>query len=108
MLRPRWFVLLAVRPGKSLSCASNRQRNGPKKTGNEVQVVSTPNDSNERLALYQQILGSGSDKVDVLQIDVVWSGLLATHLIDLKPYSKGVEKDHFPSIIANNTVVESW
>ncbi|MBB5189430.1 trehalose/maltose transport system substrate-binding protein [Silvimonas terrae] len=75
-----------------------------KKTGNEVQVVTPPNDSNERLALYQQILGSGSDKIDVLQIDVVWPGLLASHLVDLKPYTKGVEKQYFPSMIANNTV----
>ncbi|GGP17780.1 ABC transporter substrate-binding protein [Silvimonas iriomotensis] len=75
-----------------------------KKTGNEVQVVTPPNDSNERLALYQQILGSGSDKIDVLQIDVVWPGLLASHLVDLKPYTKGVEKEYFPSMIANNTV----
>ncbi|KPC49281.1 ABC transporter substrate-binding protein [Amantichitinum ursilacus] len=90
--------------GQELELCKQSADEWAKKTGNEVQVVSTPNDSNERLALYQQILGSGSDKVDVLQIDVVWSGLLASHLIDLKPYSKGVEKDHFPSIIANNTV----
>ena len=75
-----------------------------KKTGNEVQVINAPNDSNERLALYQQILGSGSDKIDIYQIDVVWPGLLASHLIDLKPYTKGAEKDFFPSIVANNTV----
>jgi trehalose/maltose transport system substrate-binding protein len=74
------------------------------KTGNEVQVVATPNDSNERLALYQQILSSGSDKIDVYQIDVVWTGILANHLIDLKPYTHGAEKQHFPSIVANNTV----
>lgn len=75
-----------------------------KKTGNDVQVVATPNDANERLALYQQILGSGSDKIDVYQIDVVWTGILANHMVDLKPYSKGTEKLHFPSIVANNTV----
>ena len=75
-----------------------------RKTGHEVQVINAPNDSNERLALYQQILGSGSDKIDIYQIDVVWPGLLASHLIDLKPYTKGAEKEHFPAIIANNTV----
>ena len=90
--------------GQELELCKQSADQWAKNTGNEVQVVSTPNDSNERLALYQQILGSGSDKVDVLQIDVVWSGLLATHLIDLKPYSKGAEKNHFPSIVANNTV----
>ncbi len=75
-----------------------------RKTGNEVQVVNAPNDSNERLALVQQILASGSDKIDVFQIDVVWPGLLASHLVDLKPYTAGAEKEHFPSMIANDTV----
>src|SRR2546429_8932946 len=75
-----------------------------KKTGNEVQVVATPNDASERLALYQQVLSAGSDKIDVFQIDVVWPGLLAAHLADLKAYTKGAEGEHFPGIIANNTV----
>ncbi|WP_341678243.1 ABC transporter substrate-binding protein [Niveibacterium sp. SC-1] len=73
-------------------------------TGNEVQVVTTPNDSNERLALYQQILANGSDKIDVFQIDVVWPGVLANHLVDLRPYSQGAEKTHFAGMVANATV----
>jgi len=75
-----------------------------KRTGNEVTVVQTPNDATERLALYQQILNSKSDRIDVYVIDVVWPGLLASHFVDLKKYSKGAEKEHFPSIVANNTV----
>jgi trehalose/maltose transport system substrate-binding protein len=75
-----------------------------KKTGNVVEVVPTPSDSSALLALYQQILGSGSDKIDVFEIDVVWPGTLANHLVDLRPYSKGAEAQHFPSLIANNTV----
>src|SRR5689334_840905 len=75
-----------------------------KKTGNTVKVVSTPNDTNERLALYQQILASGAADIDVFQIDVIWPGILGSHFIDLKPYTKGAEKDHFPAIVDNNTV----
>jgi trehalose/maltose transport system substrate-binding protein len=75
-----------------------------KKTGNTVKVVSTPNDTNERLALYQQILASGASDIDVFQIDVIWPGILGSHFIDLKPYTKGAEKDHFPAIVDNNTV----
>ncbi|VWC20615.1 sugar ABC transporter substrate-binding protein [Burkholderia lata] len=74
------------------------------KTGNEVELISMPNNSSEQLALYQQLLGSGSDKIDVMQIDGVWPGILANHLVDLKPYSKGQESQSFPSIVANNTV----
>ncbi|MEO6031971.1 MAG: ABC transporter substrate-binding protein [Burkholderiaceae bacterium] len=74
------------------------------KTGNEVRVVATPNSSTERLALYQQWLAAGAQDVDVYQIDVIWPGLLANHLIDLRPYSKGAEDAHFKSIVDNNTV----
>ncbi|CAH2787317.1 MAG: Maltodextrin ABC transporter, substrate-binding protein MdxE [uncultured Caballeronia sp.] len=74
------------------------------KTGNEVEFISMPNNSSETLALYQQLLSSGSDKIDVMQIDTVWPGILANHLINLKAYSKGQEGQSFPSIVANDTV----
>jgi len=90
--------------GQELALCKSAAEGWAKKTGNQVEVVSTPNDGSERLALYQQVLAAGADKIDVLQIDVVWPGLLASHLIDLKPYTKGVEKNHFESLIANNTV----
>lgn len=90
--------------GQELELCRGAAEAWARKTGNEVQVVSTPSDSSERLALYQQVLSARSDKIDVFQIDVVWPGLLATHLLDLRPYSKGVEKQHFAGMIANNTV----
>lgn len=75
-----------------------------RQSGHEVQVVATPIDSNERLALYQQVLGSQSDKIDVFQIDMIWPGVLAEHLHDLKARAAGVVAEHFPDIVANNTV----
>ncbi|WCM22589.1 ABC transporter substrate-binding protein [Paraburkholderia bryophila] len=75
-----------------------------RKTGNEVEIVTTPNDSSALLALYQQILNSGSDKIDVFEIDMVWPGALASHFIDLRPYTNGVQAQHFASLIANDTV----
>ncbi|OMH25740.1 ABC transporter substrate-binding protein [Motiliproteus sp. MSK22-1] len=75
-----------------------------KKSGHEVQLVSTPNSSTERLSLYQQILSAGAKDIDVFQIDVVWPGMLQNHLLDLKPYTNGNEEQHFPSLIKNNTV----
>jgi len=74
-----------------------------KKTGNEVKYASTPTSSSEALALYQQLLAAGATDIDVFQIDVVWPGILGDFFIDLKPYTKGAEKEHFPAIIANNT-----
>ncbi|WP_018151539.1 ABC transporter substrate-binding protein [Leeia oryzae] len=91
-------------PGPGQDVCMTSAKEWAKKTGNEIQFVATPNDSNEQLALLQQLLGSGSDKIDVLQIDVVWPGILANQLLDLKGYSKGAEKQHFASIIANDTV----
>ncbi|WP_084507171.1 ABC transporter substrate-binding protein [Geminicoccus roseus] len=74
-------------------------------TGNEVQIVSTPNSATERLALYQQLLAAGSGDVDVFQIDVVWPGLLGSHFIDLSgDFSADEVSAHFPAIVENNTV----
>jgi len=73
-------------------------------TGNRVEVISTPNSTTERLALYQQLLGAGADDIDVLQVDVIWPGILAPHLLDLGPAAGGTTDAHFPAIIANDTV----
>ncbi|MES2935958.1 MAG: ABC transporter substrate-binding protein [Pseudomonadota bacterium] len=75
-----------------------------RKTNNEVHVVNAPNDSNERLAFYLGLLRSASDKIDIFEIDVIWPGLMANYFIDLRPYSKSVEKQFFPDMLANNTV----
>ncbi|HEV8688999.1 MAG TPA: ABC transporter substrate-binding protein [Ideonella sp.] len=90
--------------GQELLLCQRNAEAWAKKTGNEVQVVATPNDASERLALFQQVLSAGSDKIDVFQVDVVWPGLLAAHLLDLKPYAHGIEAEHFPGFIGNNTV----
>ncbi len=67
-------------------------------------MITPPNDTSERLALYRQVLAAGSDRIDVFQIDVVWPGLLAEHLLDLRPYSQGIETQHLPGMVANATV----
>jgi trehalose/maltose transport system substrate-binding protein len=75
------------------------------KTGNAVKLVSTPADANERLALYQSLLASKSNKVDVFQIDVVWPGILANQFLDLNQYIEPGKLDgYFQTLIANNTV----
>jgi trehalose/maltose transport system substrate-binding protein len=74
-------------------------------SGNQVNVISTPNSATERLALYQQILAAGSADIDVFQIDVIWPGILASHFIDLSEHIDQERVDqHFPAIVANNTV----
>jgi trehalose/maltose transport system substrate-binding protein len=73
-------------------------------SGHSVKVISTPNSSTERLALYQQLLAAKADDIDVLQIDVIWPGLLASHLLDLGPQLSSQTGQHFPQIIQNNTI----
>jgi trehalose/maltose transport system substrate-binding protein len=73
-------------------------------TGNTVTIVSTPNATNERLALYQQILAAGGSDIDVYQIDVIWPGILGEHFIDLASYMDGAQDRHFEAIVENNTV----
>src|SRR5215472_12742716 len=90
--------------GKTLELCKDGAEAWAKQTGNTVQVISTPNSTTERLALYQQQLAAGSSDIDVYQIDVIWPGTLKVHFIDLKPYSKGAEASHFASIVENNTV----
>jgi trehalose/maltose transport system substrate-binding protein len=76
-----------------------------KKTGNRVNVVSTPKESNEILALYQQLLSARSGDIDVLRIDTIWPGLLAPNLLDLTGHvDRQVVEQHFEPIIQNNTV----
>lgn len=73
-------------------------------TGNTVTVVSTPNSSTERLALYQQLLAAGAADIDVFQIDVIWPGILAQHFIDLAEVMDGQQNEHFEAIVENNTI----
>ena len=74
-----------------------------KKTGNTVKLFTPPQSTTDILALFRQMFAAQSSDLDVINVDVVWPGMIKDHLIDLKPYSKGAEKEHFPSIVANNT-----
>ena len=62
------------------------------RSGHKARLVSVPASATEGLAVFQQLLAAGTSDIDVLQIDVVWPGILANHLIDLNPYTGGVER----------------
>lgn len=74
------------------------------KTGNTVKIVSTPNSATERLALYQQLLAAGAGDIDVFQIDVVWTGILADHLQDLTAKAQGEIGGHLPAMAETSRV----
>ena len=76
-----------------------------KANGHQVNIVTTPASATEKLSLYQQLLGSQSQDVDVLMVDIVWPGLLAEHLVDLNDYlPEGAAEGFIPSLMENNTV----
>ncbi|MDP3534000.1 MAG: ABC transporter substrate-binding protein [Halomonas sp.] len=91
--------------GAELTLCQEGVRAWEEKTGHRVDVVSTPNSSTERLSLYQQILSANSSDIDVMQIDVVWPGLLANHLLDLREVlGEEAAAGHFDTIVTNNTI----
>jgi trehalose/maltose transport system substrate-binding protein len=75
-----------------------------KRTGNTVKIVSTPNSATERLALFQQLLAAGAGDIDVFQIDVVWTGTLGNHLLDLTSKAQGMIGDHLPAMVETSRV----
>ena len=90
--------------GIELELCSKAVGEWERQTGNKVTIITTPNSSTDRLALYLQLLASRAGDIDVLLIDVVWAGILASHLADLKPYVGEAPRHHFPSLIENNTI----
>ena len=90
--------------GRELELCRDAAQAWARRTGNEVRLVAVPNSASERLGLFQQLLAAHAPDVDVFQIDVVWPGILAGHLVDLAPYAEDRPRQHFAAIVANNTV----
>jgi trehalose/maltose transport system substrate-binding protein len=90
--------------GVELELCTNAAREWEKQTGNTVTIITTPNSSTDRLALYLQMLASRTTDIDVLQIDVVWAGVLASHLTDLTQYVGRASDEHFPTLVTNDTI----
>ncbi|HEX7003285.1 MAG TPA: ABC transporter substrate-binding protein [Trueperaceae bacterium] len=71
-----------------------------------IEFVAGPESTTDRLSLYLQYFEAQSPEVDLMNIDVIWPGDLAAHLVDLYQY-EGFEEAveaHFPAIVENNTV----
>ncbi len=76
-----------------------------KETGIRVELVPAPEGAIEQLATWRSLLESGARIPDVYAIDVIWPGILADNLLDLKAYIPPAEiAAHFPELVANNTV----
>jgi trehalose/maltose transport system substrate-binding protein len=76
-----------------------------KETGIQVKLLPSPEGAVETLDGWRSLLESGAKIPDVYAVDVIWPGILAENLLDLKAFVPAPEiARHFPELIANNTV----
>jgi trehalose/maltose transport system substrate-binding protein len=73
-------------------------------SGHSVEIIELPSSTTDQLAQYRIWLADERADLDVLFIDVIWSGLLAAHLRDLTDDAAGVIDRHIPEIVASQTV----
>jgi signal transduction histidine kinase len=76
-----------------------------RQTGVRVEFLPAPETAAEQLATVRKLLESGAKVPDGYVIDVIWPGILADHLLDLRDYIPGQQiAAYLPDLIANNTV----
>jgi trehalose/maltose transport system substrate-binding protein len=73
-------------------------------TGIQVRFIATPESVTDRLPMVLELLNKKAPTPDVYYVDVIWPGLLADHLLDLKSYWKEEAEQYFRELIRNNTV----
>ena len=75
------------------------------RTGIRVDFLPAPETTTEQLATYRKLLDNRAKVPDVYGIDVIWAGILANDLVDLRDYVPEQEiQAHLPELIAANTV----
>jgi trehalose/maltose transport system substrate-binding protein len=75
-----------------------------KDTGIKVNVIPRPQSSTDTFAQYQRFFQGQSPDLDVFMVDVIWPGAFAPNLVDLGPKLGDAAKNHYPGIVANDTV----
>lgn len=70
-----------------------------------INFVEMPDSTTDRLALYQQFWAAESSDIDLYYVDVIWAGIIAPHMVDLKQYlSQDTIDLYFPDMIAGQTI----
>jgi len=75
-----------------------------RETGIQVKRLPAPETSLSQLALWKELIQKGSAAPDVLGIDVIWSGMLSSYLMDLRPYFGAEISSQSPVVVASYTV----
>jgi trehalose/maltose transport system substrate-binding protein len=70
-----------------------------------VEVLQLIDSTTDRLALYQQFWSAQSADVDLYQVDVIWAGIIAEHVVDMYEYMTEEQIAwYFPSMIEGQTI----
>jgi trehalose/maltose transport system substrate-binding protein len=98
------YIGAATDPG--LSHQQTLARKFSEETGIQVEIVPGPQSATEKYSQYQRFFQARSPDIDAMEVDVVWPGAFAPHLIDLNPKLGEFIKewDYNPVIVENNTV----
>lgn len=98
------IAMAANSTGKNLNFIRERLTEFEKQSGHKVKLVTMPPSSSEQFSQYRLWLAAGNTDVDVYQTDIVWAPQLADQFVDLTAAAKDVIAQHFPSVVASQTV----
>lgn len=98
------IAMAANSTGKNLNFIRERLAEFEKQSGHKVKLVTMPPSSSEQFSQYRLWLAAGNTDVDVYQTDIVWAPQLADQFVDLTAAAKDVIGQHFPSVVASQTV----
>jgi trehalose/maltose transport system substrate-binding protein len=74
--------------------------------GIRLEILEGPEQTDDLLALYADFFDTESPAVDVIQVDTIWPGFIAPHLIDLYDHLPEDVLDAHIQPIAENNLVE--
>lgn len=77
-------IVCGLAPASLESCRAGSEA-WAKARGQEVRVLAYPDSTTRSRDLVGDVLQAGVTDLDVLELDIVWSGLLAPYLVDLTP-----------------------
>lgn len=95
--------------GREIELCREGAEKWARKSGHTVNVVSAPNNSTDRLALYLQLLAAGSSDIDVFVMDTTWPGILSGFFLELnESFPTDLRQEYFPAFIDNNTIANKF
>ena len=104
---PVTLTLVEQSPGLDEAVLDSRSRELEafhRETGILVRSLPTPESADDQLLLWERLLDSHASSPDVYSLDCIWPGILAEHVIDLRPYMDSQLRQFVPALVSNYTV----